>query len=144
MTKETELVELGACVIIAAGISRTNQVVEPQELWPHAVLFDQDNGITISHAIRQLNGEFGDNPMEVSSCAICGEAIAEASSQSLEQGHHISLEPMGGQADCLDELVNFGAYMCPTCAAKCPDDPIRLLVSRVLGDLPRLRYIKVE
>lgn len=144
MSRKTELVERGACFIVCSGISPTKQLVEPAELWPHAVVIDQDDGNTITSFILQLSKIIGRNPMKISSCAICNETIEETDDQPFNSGCHISLEPMGGQSDFLDYVTDFGAYMCPACEAKYPDDPVRLLVSTVLGDVQGFRYIKVD
>jgi hypothetical protein len=144
MTNETKLVERGTCFIVASGFSRTKQFVERAELWPHAVIIDQDDGKTIISSFLKLPVEIGSNPMKITSCAICDEAIEETAGRPFKRGRHISIEPMGGQSDFLDYAICFGAYMCPACEAKCPDDPVRLLVSTVLGDVQGLRYIKVD
>lgn len=144
MTHEQRIIECASCILIAEGRPDPTLSVDPEELWPYAIIVDQDNGRTILSALEKVPKNSDYDPLEISSCAVCEKEVFGLDGDTFLDGSFVTLEPTAGRTYDDDEPAHLGFFMCATCKSQSPDDPVRFLVSKLLGDFSSLRYIKVD
>lgn len=134
----------GAYLLIAKGSAAASRTVEPEELWPHAVVYDHDDGATILKGFERLCGAVEGNPLAVSCCTQCGKKTQEMDDGEFKKGMFLSLETYGGTNGFLTDLESLGYYICPKCYQVHSTDPIKALLGKLFGDLEGLRYLKID
>lgn len=136
----------GAYLLIANGCADASRTVEPEELWPHAVVYDHDDGATILKGFQRLcdAGEGEGDPLAVSCCAQCGKKTEEMNDGEFKKGMFLSLETYGGANGFLTDLESLGYYTCPKCCQLHSTGLIKTLLGKLLGDLEGLRYLRID